>query len=431
VSSLSVDATAALWPFHLALLQEARGQGRGVAAMAREHGRVLYRGKPAPTGGPLLAGLCDPARAREVGALADHPSGRLQGFALCLRAGLALRVAQVYGYTGAPERAGPLIDAALEWLAEGGQAPAALVGDFNATAEETGRWPLLAAAGWADAGAHLGPTCRPSGGVERRIDQVWLNPAAAAITETVALRWDVGVATHGALCVQFRAAAPPRARVRVAPARLGGGPPAEGWEPEAPTREFRQACAAACGLAEGGQPEQAWHAVEAAACNWLTARAGVERTQPGRRRVRARWQAVAPPRVDAEGRAAGKEVAGLVLQARRLAHALAAWPEGQARPHRAARLLAGVAGEPGGPPPAEAGLAAPRSWAELVAAHGASRLGLEGLVDLARAAAAAASHPRRPRPQGPVGRVGVAVVARRGPGAVEMGSDGARSPPGA
>ena len=196
--------------------------------MAREHGRVLYRGRPAPAGGPLLAGLCDPARAREVGSLSAHPSGRLQGFVLCLRAGVALRVAQVYGYTGAPERTGPLVDAALEWLAEGGQAPAALVGDFNATAEETGRWPLLAAAGWVDAGAHLGPTCRPSGGAERRIDQVWLNPAAAAIAESVALRWDVGVATHGALCVQFRAAAPPRARVRVAPARLAGGPPADG-----------------------------------------------------------------------------------------------------------------------------------------------------------------------------------------------------------
>ena len=66
-----------------------------MAAMAREHGRVLYRGRPAPAGGPLLAGICDPERARETGALSDHPSGRVQGFVLCLRAGVALRVAQV------------------------------------------------------------------------------------------------------------------------------------------------------------------------------------------------------------------------------------------------------------------------------------------------------------------------------------------------
>ena len=79
------------------------------------------------------------------------------------------------------------------------------------------------------------------------------------------------------------------------------------------------------------------------------------------------------------------------LQARRLAHALAAWPDGQPRPHRAAHLIAVVAGVPGGPPPAEAGLDAPRTWAALAAEHGASRRSLEGLVEAARAAAAAAS----------------------------------------
>ena len=75
--------------------------------------------------GPLLAGLCDPQRARELPALGQRPSGRLQGFALSLRAGTALRVAQVYGFTGAPARSGPLLDCALAWLAEGGGGPPA------------------------------------------------------------------------------------------------------------------------------------------------------------------------------------------------------------------------------------------------------------------------------------------------------------------
>jgi hypothetical protein len=68
--------------------------------------------------------------------------------------------------------------------------------------------------------------------------------------------------------------------------------------------------------------------------------------------VRSRLQPVAPRRCDAEGRAAGRAVAAATLQARRLAHAIAAWPPGGPPPYRARALLAAIRALPGGPAPA-------------------------------------------------------------------------------
>eukprot|EP00974_Lingulodinium_polyedra_P081554 7895622-Lingulodinium_polyedra.AAC.1 len=63
-------------------------------------------------------------------------------------------------------------------------------------------------AGWSDLLRDAGPTCFPSTGVPSRIDRVLANAPARAWVVGAELRWDLGVATHGVLQVDFQALAP-------------------------------------------------------------------------------------------------------------------------------------------------------------------------------------------------------------------------------
>ena len=66
-------------------------------------------------------------------------------------------------------------------------------------------------AGWRDMLAAGGATCVPSQGEPSRIDYVLANSTALGLVERVGLRWDLGFATHAALQVEFRTAAPEQA----------------------------------------------------------------------------------------------------------------------------------------------------------------------------------------------------------------------------
>eukprot|EP00959_Pyramimonas_sp_CCMP1952_P024968 523996-Pyramimonas_sp.AAC.1 len=77
-------------------------------------------------------------------------------------------------------------------------------------------------AGWKDLLAAAGPTRIPSHGAPSRIDYALANAEAQALVTRVGLRWDLGLATHAALLVELRVAAPEPALLRQRVAALDG-----------------------------------------------------------------------------------------------------------------------------------------------------------------------------------------------------------------
>eukprot|EP00974_Lingulodinium_polyedra_P061888 5974017-Lingulodinium_polyedra.AAC.1 len=63
-------------------------------------------------------------------------------------------------------------------------------------------------AGWTDLLRDAGPTCFPSSGAPSRIDRAIANRRAREWVVGAGLRWDLGIATHAAIQVDFQAAAP-------------------------------------------------------------------------------------------------------------------------------------------------------------------------------------------------------------------------------
>eukprot|EP00974_Lingulodinium_polyedra_P092216 8935780-Lingulodinium_polyedra.AAC.1 len=86
-----------------------------------------------------------------------------------------------------------------------------------------GRADLLREAGQA------GHACFPSSGALSRIDRALANAPARAWITGAELRWDLGIATHAAIQVDFQAQAPEAAWMRAIRPSLEGDAEA-GWE---------------------------------------------------------------------------------------------------------------------------------------------------------------------------------------------------------
>eukprot|EP00974_Lingulodinium_polyedra_P119594 11171738-Lingulodinium_polyedra.AAC.1 len=57
--------------------------------------------------------------------------------------------------------------------------------------------------GWTDALRDAGPTCFPTSGTPSRIDRALVNRRAREWLQGAELRWDLGIATHAGLQLDF------------------------------------------------------------------------------------------------------------------------------------------------------------------------------------------------------------------------------------
>eukprot|EP00974_Lingulodinium_polyedra_P044372 4257559-Lingulodinium_polyedra.AAC.1 len=69
-------------------------------------------------------------------------------------------------------------------------------------------------AGWSDLLRDAGPTCYPSSGAPSRIDRAIANRRAREWLVSAELRWDLGIATHAGLQLDFVAEQPEPALMR-------------------------------------------------------------------------------------------------------------------------------------------------------------------------------------------------------------------------
>eukprot|EP00974_Lingulodinium_polyedra_P105224 10188932-Lingulodinium_polyedra.AAC.1 len=74
-----------------------------------------------------------------------------------------------------------------------------------------------------------GPTCYPSSGAPSRIDRALANRRAREWLVSAELRWDLGIATHAGLQLDFVAVQPEPAMMRECRQSLEGDP-APGWD---------------------------------------------------------------------------------------------------------------------------------------------------------------------------------------------------------
>lgn len=293
---------------------------------ARRRGLRLQPG-PAHEGQHLLAtahrlGACEVRAAPMAGLSGDRP-GRLQHAAIFLGSGRVLHVLNCYGYAGGRadlERNTALVLEGLTWLQGLGGAPALLVGDLNCRLADTGLEGPMAMAGWSDLLALAGPTCLPSQGAPSRIDYALANREARSLVCGAGLRWDLGLASHGALEVEFRLATPERAFLRRGVPALAG-PAVEAWSPAAAAATTaaltsRHEPAFRAGLAEGDL-DRAWAALELAMRAWLSARLGHGAPLP-RPHAAVAWQAERPPTSGGGGEAAHAAADAALLRLRRL-----------------------------------------------------------------------------------------------------------------
>eukprot|EP00974_Lingulodinium_polyedra_P089961 8722014-Lingulodinium_polyedra.AAC.1 len=113
---------------------------------------------------------------------------------------------------------------AVAWLGSLGDVPALIVGDFNVALDQSGVEGVLAMAGWSDLLRDAGPTCYPTSGAPSRIDRAVANRRAREWLVSAELRWDLGIATHAGLQLDFAAVQPEPALMRVRPRSLEGDP---------------------------------------------------------------------------------------------------------------------------------------------------------------------------------------------------------------
>lgn len=318
-------------------VEEAQAQGKG-------RGMRLQPG-PAHEGVHLLA-VAHRSKTCEVrvepmqGLSGDHP-GRLQHAVVYLGRGRVLHIVNCYGYAGGRadlERNAALVLDGVTWLQCLGGVPALLVGDLNCKLEESGLEGPLGLAGWSDLLAHAGPTCVPSQGDPTRIDYALANRPARDMVRRVALRWDLGLATHAALELELDVAPPERAALRKTVQALDG-PSGEGWTTAAAGattqaveqryRERFQERLRARDLAG------AWQTLELAMRTWLSARKGWAGPAP-RQHAAVEWGADRPPTTGGGGEAAHAGADAALLRLRRLRGLRHA----QGRPQAAAREVA-------------------------------------------------------------------------------------------
>jgi len=257
-----------------------------------------------------------------------------------------------------------LVLAALAAAAELGQAPAFLVGDFNQDPLPAAASAALALSGWRGLGAHLGPTTSPGGGrAGRRVDYVFANASAAPLVETVLLRWDLGVATHAALAVRLRLAAPPAYLCRLRPLSLAAAAAADWgpvrvaeslaarWEPV--SGSFRAALAA-------GDLDAAWPLLSRAAGGVLSDRMGASVPPRAGAPAAGVWREAFAPRAGRDGDALTLSLARELRVLRQAEQALRAWPCGPgAAPMVARRSLSAAVAGARGPGAARLGRLAP------------------------------------------------------------------------
>ena len=287
-------------------MQEARipiAEAEAAASAAKARGMQMHMG-PAAGGEHLLAaahvpGRCS-VRSEAMLGISGRHLGRHQHLAVYFGQRCAIHIVNCYGYAGGPpdlERNADLLLEGLAWLSGLGGAPALLVGDLNCSLRDAGMEGLLGVAGWKDLLAALGPTCIPSHGAPSRLDYVLANAGAQAMVARVGLRWDLGLATHGALLVEFQVAPPERALLRQPVVALDGGA-AEGWNAEsahattAAVQAHRQE-AFHSALDHHDLPS-AWQQLHAAMREWLAVRRGLQAV-PDRPHAAAAWQADRPP----------------------------------------------------------------------------------------------------------------------------------------
>eukprot|EP00974_Lingulodinium_polyedra_P057548 5538772-Lingulodinium_polyedra.AAC.1 len=84
-------------------------------------------------------------------------------------------------------------------------------------------------AGWADLLRETGPTRFPSPGAPSRIDRALANSRAREWIIGAELRWDLGIATHAAMQIDFRPQAPEAVWLSTARPSLEGEARAD-WE---------------------------------------------------------------------------------------------------------------------------------------------------------------------------------------------------------
>eukprot|EP00974_Lingulodinium_polyedra_P112291 10863203-Lingulodinium_polyedra.AAC.1 len=68
--------------------------------------------------------------------------------------------------------------------------------------------------GWTDVLRDEGPTCYPTSGCPSRIDRALVNRRAREWLQGAQLRWDLGIATHAGLQLDFLAEPPEPAFMR-------------------------------------------------------------------------------------------------------------------------------------------------------------------------------------------------------------------------
>ncbi|CAK0850846.1 unnamed protein product [Prorocentrum cordatum] len=206
--------------------------------------------------------------------------------------GCATHILDCYGYAGGAPDAERNVLEGLEWLHGLGGAPMLLVGDLNCSIRDSRLEGLLGMAG----------------------------PRPWWLRARVGLRWDLGLATHAALLVELRVAAPEPALLRRPVAALNGcAVEGRGVEAARATAAAAQAGREAALQGAIGRHDlpAAWQQLIAAMREWLAVWRGLP-AAPERPHAAAAWQADRTPTAGGGGEAADAAADAALLKLRRL-----------------------------------------------------------------------------------------------------------------